>query len=261
MENLSETDLAVKELLESKVQEFNAKYFISTDPIQIPHHYTNPRDIEIIALLVATIAWGNRTMIIRNGEALMKIMGDAPHDFILDYHSKQIEQVTFVHRTFNVVDLDFFFRGLQRIYLEYNSLEEAFCTNSKMTGAGGRILSFRERLFETPHESRSEKHVSNPLKNSSAKRLNMFLRWMVRTDNNDVDFGIWKSIPTSELMLPLDVHTGRVARKLGLLHRKQNDWKALEELMIRLRTFDPNDPVKYDFALFGLGAFDNFAKE
>jgi uncharacterized protein (TIGR02757 family) len=260
MENLSETDLMVKELLEVKVQEFNAKKFISTDPIQIPHNYTHPRDIEVIALLVATIAWGNRTMIIRNGEALMKIMGDSPHDFVLNYNSELINQIAFVHRTFNLIDLDFFFRGLKHIYLESNSLEEAFSSNSKMFGAGGRILSFRERLFAVDHELRSEKHVSNPLKNSSAKRLNMFLRWMVRKDRNGVDFGIWKSISTSELMLPLDVHTGRVARKLGLLTRKQNDWKALEELMIRLRTFDPEDPVKYDFALFGLGAFDNFAK-
>jgi uncharacterized protein (TIGR02757 family) len=199
-------------------------------------------------------------MIIRNGEALMKIMGDSPHDFVLNYNPSHLDQISFVHRTFNIIDLDFFFRGLNHIYQESNSLEEAFSSNSKMQGAGGRILSFRERLFAIEHESRSEKHVSNPLKNSSAKRLNMFLRWMVRKDKNGVDFGIWKSISSSELMLPLDIHTGRVARKLGLLSRKQNDWKALEELMIRLRTFDPVDPVKYDFALFGLGAFDNFAK-
>ena len=261
MGSLSETDQAVKDLLEVKVEEFNGNSFISTDPIQIPHKFTNPRDIEIVGLLVATIAWGNRTMIIRNGERLLEIMRHEPYDFILNYSSDQLESESFVHRTFNTVDLDFFFRALQRIYKKLDSLENAFSVHPELNGVGGRILSFREHMFAVDHEKRSEKHISNPAKNSAAKRINMFLRWMVRKDKNGVDFGIWNSIPQSELALPLDVHTGRVARKLGLLHRKQDDWKALEELMVRLREFDPEDPVKYDYALFGLGAFDGFGKE
>lgn len=261
MGNLSETDQAVKELLEVKVQEFNASSFISTDPIQIPHRFKNPRDIEIVGLLVATIAWGNRTMIIKNGERLIEIMEHEPYEFVKSYDTRRFDDLSFVHRTFNTVDLDFFFRALQRVYNEFNTLEEVFSPHPDFAGIGGRILSFREQMFKIEHDKRSEKHISNPAKNSAAKRMNMFLRWMVRKDKNRVDFGIWNSIPSSELALPLDVHTGRVARKLGLLHRKQDDWKALEELMDRLKQFDPTDPVKYDYALFGLGAFEGFGKE
>ncbi len=260
MASLSETDQVVKDLLEVKVEEFNANTFISKDPIQIPHQFKDPRDIEIIALIVATIAWGNRTMIIRNGEKLVEIMEHQPYEFILNYTTDQLEDKSFVHRTFNTVDLDFFFRGIQSIYNELGSLENAFHPHTELKGVGGRILSFREHMFSVPHEKRSEKHISNPAKNSAAKRINMFLRWMVRKDACGVDFGIWDSISPCELVLPLDVHTGRVARKLGLLHRKQDDWKALEELMSQLRRFDNEDPVKYDYALFGLGAFDGFGK-
>tara|TARA_B100000508_G_scaffold141026_1_gene145287 strand:+ start:68027 stop:68809 length:783 start_codon:yes stop_codon:yes gene_type:complete len=260
MENLSEEEKAVRDLLEVKVQEFNAKSFISSDPIQISHRFENPKDIEITALLMATIAWGNRTMIIKNGERLLNIMQHEPYEFVSNYSTDSLKDIKFVHRTFNLVDLDFFFRSLQRIYQEQGSLEKAFDKHPEIPGVKGRIVSFRDIMLQTDHEKRSEKHISNPLRNSAAKRINMFLRWMVRNDNNRVDFGIWNSIPTSELMLPLDVHTGRVARKLGLLHRKQDDWKALEELMSNLKRFDSKDPVKYDYALFGLGAFDGFAK-
>ena len=260
MASLSETEQAVKDLLEVKVEEFNANSFISKDPIQIPHKFSEPRDIEIIALIVATIAWGNRTMIIRNGEKLVEIMEHQPYEFVKNYSPDQLIDKVFIHRTFNTIDLDFFFRGIQNIYKELGSLEKAFAPHPELKGVGGRILSFRELMFSVPHEKRSEKHISNPAKNSAAKRINMFLRWMVRKDSSGVDFGIWHSIPSSELALPLDVHTGRVARKLGLLHRKQDDWKALEELMSNLRKFDTEDPVKYDYALFGLGAFDGFGK-
>ena len=260
MGDLSEEQKAVRDLLEVKVEEFNAKPFIASDPIQIPHRFENPKDIEITALLMATIAWGNRTMIINNGERLLDIMNHEPFDFVSSYNSDSLKNTQFVHRTFNLVDLDFFFRALQRVYRELGSLESAFSEHPEIIGVKGRIVNFRDALLETDHEKRSEKHISNPLKNSAAKRINMFLRWMVRNDKNGVDFGIWRSIPTSELMLPLDVHTGRVSRKLGLLQRKQDDWKALEELMLNLKRFDPSDPVKYDYALFGLGAFDGFAK-
>jgi len=248
----------IKELLELKSAEFNSHDFIATDPIQIPHQFSEKKDIEIIGLLVALIAWGNRTMIIRNGNNLVNIMGGEPYKFIVDYDTNYLNEIKFVHRTFNTVDLDFIFRALQHIYLKYDSLEDTFFTHPEHPGIKGRIVNFREIMLSVPHEARSEKHLSNPLKKSAAKRINMFLRWMCRKDETGVDFGIWNAIPTSELYLPLDVHTGNVARKLKLIHRTQNDWEALELLMQKLRKMDAKDPVKYDFALFGLGAFDGF---
>lgn len=248
----------IKELLDFKVKSYNAHDFIETDPIQIPHGFTQKEDIEISSLLVSTIAWGNRTSIINNGMKMMKIMDQQPYNFIINYTENKIQDIEFVHRTFNKVDLDFFFRALQNIYKNHGGLESAFALHPNYSGTMGRIINFRDLMLSTPHEKRSEKHISNPAKKSAAKRLNMFLRWMVRNDNQGVDFGIWNSIPSADLMLPLDVHTGNVARKLGLLKRKQNDWTALEELMKNLRSFDKKDPVKYDYALFGLGAFDNF---
>ena len=248
----------IKELLDFKFKAYNAADFIGTDPIQIPHQFSQKEDIEISGLLVSTIAWGNRTSIIKNGNKMMEIMRQEPHDFILNYTPSQIEEFDFVHRTFNKVDLDFFFRALQNIYRNLGGLEAVFKSHNDYPGAMGRIINFRDAMLSTEHEKRSEKHLSNPAKKSAAKRINMYLRWMVRKDNQGVDFGVWDSIPSSELMLPLDVHTGNVARKLGLLKRKQNDWTALEELMTNLRKFDKTDPVKYDYALFGLGAFDKF---
>lgn len=245
----------VKELLDHKFEEYNHTRFIETDPIQIVHRFSKKEDIEIVGLIIATIAWGNRSSIIKNGKKLIEIMEGQPHEFILNY-PPQSQPISFVHRTFNAIDLDFFFRALKRVYRNYHSLEEVFQSHPNHIGVKGRIIVFRNFFLEEEHLPRSEKHLSNPEKKSAAKRLNMFLRWMVRKDQQGVDFGIWNSISTSELMLPLDVHTGNVARKLGLLKRKQNDWKALEELMTVLRSFDSLDPVKYDFALFGLGAFD-----
>lgn len=248
----------IKELLDYKADQFNAQEFIATDPIQIPHQFTKKQDIEIIGLLIAIIAWGNRTMIIKNGEKLADIMGGSPYEFIKEYKPNTLSAEAFVHRTFNTIDLDFFFRTLQEVYKAHESLEEVFKSDSEIPGIKGRIVNFRSALLQTPHEKRSEKHLSNPLNKSAAKRINMFLRWMVRKDEKGVDFGIWDTIDSKELYLPLDVHTGNVARKLKLLKRKQNDWVALEELMKKLRKMDPADPVKYDYALFGLGAFDKF---
>ena len=241
----------LKEYLDFKYKQYNTANFIESDPIQIPHSYQLKEDIEIIAFIVASIAWGNRKMIIKSGQRIAEIMGDSPYDFIQNY---QPQKLKFVHRTFNSIDLDFFFRALQNIY-QNGGLESAFQLHPEIKGTAGRIVHFREEFTSIPHEYRSQKHISNPAKNSAAKRINMFLRWMVRTEGN-VDFGLWKSIPTSELYMPLDVHTGNISRKLGLLTRKQNDWKALEELMSTLREFDPNDPVKYDYALFGIGVFE-----
>jgi uncharacterized protein (TIGR02757 family) len=246
------TKSELREYLDFKAEQYNTRDFIETDPIQLPHQFTKKEDIEIVSYLVSTIAWGQRKSIINNGKRLIEIMGNDPHEFILNYTPQKLD---FVHRTFNAVDLDFFFRSLRNIY-ENGGLEQAFSEHPEIEGIKGRIVNFRELFLETEHEKRSEKHISNPIKGSAAKRINMFLRWMVRDDKQGVDFGIWKSIPTSELYLPLDVHTSTHARNLGLLKRKQDDWKALEELMSNLRKFDAVDPVKYDFALFGIGAFE-----
>lgn len=242
----------LREYLDFKAEQYNTRAFIESDPIQLPHRFTKKEDIEIVSFLISTIAWGQRPTIIKNGNRLIEIMENDPHEFILNYTSRKLE---FVHRTFNAVDLDFFFRSLRNIY-ENGGLEKAFSPHPEIEGIKGRIVHFRELFFDTEHEKRSEKHVSNPIKGSAAKRINMFLRWMVRDDKQGVDFGIWKSVPTSELYIPLDVHTSRHARNLGLIQRKQDDWKALEELMANLRAFDPVDPAKYDFALFGIGAFE-----
>ena len=241
------------EFLNYKAQQYEDNSFIETDPIQLVHRFERKEDIEIVGILIATIAWGNRKSIIKSGERLLDIMGQ-PYEFIQNYSELN---TVFVHRTFNSIDLDFFFRSLQNIYSK-GTLEDAFKKHQTIDGVKGRIVNFRELFFEVEHEKRSEKHISNPLKNSACKRINMFLRWMVRPTNKGVDFGIWKSISTNELYLPLDVHTSNNARRLGLLTRKQDDWKALEELMQNLRKMDATDPVKYDFALFGLGAFEKF---
>jgi uncharacterized protein (TIGR02757 family) len=245
------------DFLNFKSDQYENIDFLQSDPIQLPHQFKQKEDIELVGLLVSTIAWGNRKSIIKSGENLLEIMENEPYNFVTNYTSDQLQQSKFVHRTFNVHDLDFFFRGLRRIY-ENGGLETAFGAHPSIEGIKGRIIQFRTSMLLTTHEMRSVKHISDPLRNSAAKRLNMFLRWMVRDAKKGVDFGIWKSISSSELYLPLDVHTATNARKLELLHRKQDDWKALEELMTGLREFDPADPVKYDFALFGLGAFEKF---
>lgn len=244
----------LKEFLDFKANQYENSRFIEDDPIQLAHQFSKKEDIEIVGFLISTIAWGNRKMIINNGRKLLNIMSDNPFDFIQNFNQFDVD---FVHRTFNSVDLNFYLNSLKNIY-ETKNLETCFAPHPTIEGMKGRIVNFREQFLSVEHEKRSEKHLSNPLKNSACKRLNMYLRWMVRNNNRGVDFGIWKSISPSELLLPLDVHTSRQARALGLLTRSQDDWKALEELMQTLRAFDPNDPVKYDFALFGLGVYEYF---
>lgn len=251
---LSFTDL--KDFLDQKAEEFNHPRFIESDPIQIPHRFSRKEDIEITGFIIATIAWGNRKSIIANGEKLIRLCGNDPYVFVMNYDAAN--DFKFVHRTFNETDLDFFFRALQYIYREKPGLEALFGEHPLHPGQRGRIIRFREQFLETAHETRSEKHIANPLKGSSAKRINMFLRWMCRRDQKGVDFGLWKNIPMSDLHLPLDVHTGNVARKLGILTRSQNDWTSVEEIQQFLLRLDPEDPAKYDFALFGLGAFESF---
>jgi len=247
--------IELKDFLDFKAEQYENPAFLEYDPIQIPHKFSQKEDIEIIGFLVATIAWGNRKSIISNGNKICEIMGNSPYDFIMNY--KKNSQVNFVHRTFNSSDLEFFFHALHTIY-KTGDLELAFCGNFHDNSLKNYISNFRQLFLETSHLPRSEKHISNPNANSACKRLIMYLRWMVRDSKKGVDFGIWKSISSSELYIPLDVHTGTIARKLGILKRTQNDWKTNEELIELLRKFDSIDPAKYDFALFGLGAFEKF---
>lgn len=247
----------LKDFLEEKVALYNNPNFIESDPIQIPHIYSLKEDIEISGFLAATIAWGNRKMIINNARKMMDLMGNSPYDFVMNHSESQLETLErFVHRTFNGNDFMGFVKGLQHIYNNHGGLETVF-SKQNLT-MQHTISEFKQLFFEIPHETRTEKHISDPLIGSAAKRINMYLRWMVRNDNKGVDLGIWKSISPSLLSCPLDVHSGNVARKLDLLTRKQNDAKAVAELDENLRKLDPNDPVKYDFALFGLGVFEGF---
>ncbi len=253
------TESELKSFLEEKVLQYNNPNFIESDPIQIPHRYSLKEDIEISGFLAATIAWGNRKMIISNALKMMELMGNAPFDFVMSHKSKDLERLdSFVHRTFNGQDFNVFIKGLQHIYKNHNGLEQVFASNSQNGNLQDSIHHFKNAFFEIEHQHRTQKHISDPLKNSAAKRINMYLRWMVRNDNRGVDFGIWKSISPSHLSCPLDIHSGNIARKLGLVSRTQNDGKAVAELDMRLRLFDAEDPSKYDFALFGLGVFEKF---
>lgn len=249
----------VKDFLDEKLNQFNRASFIDLDPISIPHQFKSKEDIEIAGFLTATLSWGNRKTILQNAQKLMKIMGDSPYDFIMTAHMDQLNRVEFVHRTFQADDLRCFIRALRHIYKHHGGLEKVFRTYSKPDTMQPAITAFKRLFFQVEHLPRSEKHISDPEKGSSAKRINMMLRWFVRKDHRGVDLGIWnQSIKPHQLSLPLDVHSGNVARKLNLLKRKQNDAKALREIDAVLRSFDPLDPVKYDFALFGLGAMEKF---
>ncbi|MEJ1222027.1 TIGR02757 family protein [Sediminicola sp. 1XM1-17] len=249
----------LKEFLDAKVIQYNLPEFLESDPIQIPHLFDRKEDIEISGFLTATIAWGNRKSIIANAHKLMELMDHSPYDFIMNHTEEDLGKLRpFVHRTFNGEDLEHFVKSLKHIYQNRGGIEGIFTTGSDKDTIQPAISRFKEIFFEIPHPKRTTKHISDPLKGSAAKRINMYLRWMVRDNSTGVDFGLWKEIPSAILSCPLDVHSGNVARKLGLLKRKQNDAKALAELDKSLRKLDPNDPVKYDFALFGLGVFEKF---
>lgn len=249
----------LKEFLDEKVELYNRPAFIESDPISIPHQFTKKQDIEIAGFLAATIAWGNRKMILRNANRMMVLLDHSPYDFIMNSSNDEIEMIErFVHRTFNSTDLVYFLKALQNIYRYKGGLETIFKTYQTADSLLPAIHELHKIFFELSHEKRTERHVSDPYKGSAAKKLNMYLRWMIRNDNRGVDFGIWRTIPPSILSCPLDIHSGNVARKLGLLNRKQNDSKAVIELDKYLRSMDKLDPVKYDFALFGLGVNENF---
>lgn len=251
----------LKEFLDLKVTEYNHPRFIESDPIQVPHQFSKKEDIEIAGFLTATISWGNRKSIITNANKMMLMLDHSPYDFVKNHESSDLEKLrSFVHRTFNEDDFIQFIKSLNHIYTNHNGLESVFSKHSERFSTQSAIHQFKRHFFEIEHLPRTQKHVSDPFRNSAAKRINMFLRWMVRNDNNGVDFGIWKSLSPSQLSCPLDVHSGNVARSLGLLKRPQNDAKGLDELDKALRKLDKNDPVKYDFALFGLGVFEGFSK-
>lgn len=248
--------LILKEFLDEKAAHYESMDFIDTDPIQIPHRFSLKEDIEISGFLSSTIAWGNRKMIIKSASRMMELMDNAPFEFVINHTEKDRENLEhFVHRTFNIEDFKYFLKALQQIYKDYGGLEEQFVNEP---GINRSIHEFKELFFSFGSLNRSHKHMGDPMKKSAAKRMHMYLRWMVRSSAKGVDFGIWNQISPSILYCPLDVHSGNVARKLGLLNRKQNDFKALEELQTELLKMDASDPVKYDFALFGLGVFEKF---
>lgn len=243
------------DLLNEKAEYYEKAFFVEHDPIQIPHRFKKKEDIEISGFLTAVIAWGQRKTIINNATKLVELMDNAPYDFILHHSESDLKPFTsFVHRTFNADDLLYFINALKRCYTECKGLE--FWMTKHPHDPSTNLSHFKKTFFEGEHLKRSQKHLPDPMKKSSAKRMNMFLRWMVRPADYGVDFGLWKKLTPDRLMIPLDVHTGNVGRKLGLLKRKQNDWQAVEELTSALRKFDASDPVKYDFALFGMGAFE-----
>jgi uncharacterized protein (TIGR02757 family) len=247
------------EFLDEKVVQYNNPDFIELDPIQIPHAYGKKEDIEISGFLSATISWGNRTSIVKNAKRMMAHMGDSPYDFILNHKEHHLNKLDgFVHRTFNSEDLLTFIAGLKHLYKNKNGLEGIFMAFKTKESLQPAIHELKKEFFSVPHLARTRKHLPDPMKDSAAKRINMYLRWMIRQDNAGVDFGIWEKISPSILSCPLDVHSGKVARKLGLLNRQQNDAKAVRELDNVLRQLDCHDPVKYDFALFGLGVFEGF---
>lgn len=251
----------LQSFLDEKYQQYNQPTFIDSDPIGVAHRFSKKEDIEIIGFLAATIAWGQRVTIINNSLKFAELMDEAPFDFIRNFQEHDLDRFAdFKHRTFNGEDAAFFMKSLQHLYTNEGGLEGAFskALSSDDVDVKPAIVGFRELFFAVDHPKRTYKHVSNPDKGSAAKRLNMYLRWMVRNDKCGVDFGIWDKINASQLIMPLDVHTGNVGRKLGLLKRKQNDWQSAEELTASLRKLDASDPVKYDFALFGLGVFEGF---
>lgn len=252
------TDEEIKQLLDEKYEEYCSVDFIESDPISIPHLFEEKQDIEISGLIAATIAWGQRPTIIKNANKAMRLMGNEPYRFVMEHSEKDLKALDgFVHRTFNSEDLKHFIRSLKNIYSLHDSLEDVFLSGIQEgdTNLMKSIHHFKKEFFAVSHEKRTQKHVADPMKGSSAKRINMYLRWMCRPNDKGVDFGLWNRIPTSILSCPMDVHSGRNARQLGLLNRTQNDWKAVEELDTSLRKFDAEDPVKYDYALFGLGVF------
>lgn len=255
---MSSNDL--KDFLDQSVNQFNHFDFIADDPICIPHQFTDLQDIELMGFWVAVLAWGQRKTIINKSLELVDLMDGAPYQFILNHEEKDRKRFAqFKHRTFQYTDTLYFLHFFQQYYKTNTSLETAFSQHLLPTAehVGPALIGFHDAFFSLPDApQRTRKHIPTPSRHSSCKRLNMFLRWMVRQDERGVDFGLWKGIQPNQLLMPLDVHVERVARQLRLLERKQRDWQAVLELTQRLKEFDPDDPVKYDFALFGMGVLN-----
>lgn len=249
------SDESLRELLERLHDRYNRPEFIPDDPISVPHRYAGREDREIAGFFSATIAWGNRKAIVRNGHRLMRCMDDAPADFVRNASERELSALDgFVHRTFNGQDVRDFVLALRGIGERFGGIGAFFEARYAATGSLPQVLAeFRREFFSGQHALRCEKHLSSIEKGAACKRLCMYLRWMVRRDERGVDFGEWTAIPMSALYLPLDVHAGEMGRALGLLQRRQNDWRAVDEITAALRAFDPSDPVRYDFALFGAG--------
>lgn len=252
----------IRDLLEDRYHRYCNTDFIPTDPISIPHRYTRAEDIEISGLFSATLAWGQRPTMLRNARDLMARMDDAPYDYVLQASEGELERLEgFVHRTFNTVDATWFVLALRHIYVHEGGLQAVFARALQPADAdlGPGLMALHRLFFALPGApARTRKHLPDVARGSAAKRLNMYLRWMVRNDRRGVDFGLWVHLSPALLLCPLDVHSGRVARSLGLLHRTQDDWRAVQELTTHLRLLDPTDPVKYDFALYGLGVFEKW---
>lgn len=250
----------LKEFFEEKLSQFNRLDFIENDPISVPHQFKKKQDIEIAALIAAVLAWGQRVTIINKSREFMQRMDNAPHDFLLNCKSKDFKNFKgFKHRTFNDTDALYFVEFLSHYFRKNDSLEQAFNVKASDENVGDALIHFHHLFFSLDHfPVRTKKHIPTPERKSACKRINMFLRWMVRNDNSGVDFGIWKNISAAQLICPCDVHVERVARKLKLIKRKQMDWETAIELTSNLKKLDPLDPVKYDFVLFGLGAIEKF---
>ena len=252
----------LKIFLDKKVEQYNQLSFITDDPICVPHLFSKKQDIEIAGFFAAIFAWGNRTTIINKTKELMQLMDNAPHQFLIGHTDKDLKRLLhFKHRTFITTDLLYFIHFLKHHYKNQTSLENAFIPDKSKIVMEDALNFFHHYFFSLGDvPSRTKKHIAAPFKNSTCKRLNMFLRWMVRRDKRGVDFGIWKKINPSELICPIDLHVGRVARKLNLIKRKQTDWLTAVELTENLKKFDSEDPVKYDLALFSLGVEEKLRK-
>lgn len=251
---------SLRDLLDQKVNQYNQPSFISGDPISVPHRYSRLQDIEISGLIAAIFSWGQRKTIINKSLEFMKMMDDAPYDFVLNHKESDLKNISsFKHRTFSGLDALYFISFFKRYYSENHSLEKIFESSFKSGGAKSALSDFHNLFFDSDFApARTRKHISTPQRKSACKRLNMFLRWMVRQDKCGVDFGCWKKISPASLIMPIDLHVERVARKLKLINRKQVDWETAEELTANLRKLNPDDPVRYDFALFGLGTIEKF---
>ena len=250
---------SLKAFFDKKVAVYNQVSFIKDDPICIPHLFSKKQDIEIAGFFASIFAWGNRTTIIQKSKELMQLMDNAPHAFCTGHKETDLKKLlAFKHRTFNTTDLLYFISFFQEHYKKHDSLEDAFVLSPEKDPAA-RLHQFHNYFFSFPDAPpRTKKHIATPIKGSTCKRLNMYLRWMVRKDNKGVDFGIWNKIKPSELICPIDLHVARVAKRFQLLDRTKIDWQAGLELTEYLKTLDPKDPVKYDFALFGLGVIEKY---